>query len=342
MSFWDGKNVMVTGGASFIGSHLVDDLIALGANVSVVDDLSSGKLANLTPNPRLKFKKMDLETASMTAIKKVFKGNEVLFHLAAVHGGRGYIDTHPADCSSNFAIDHRVFDAACASGVERVAFASSACAYPPRLQESFSSDYLLKESDSDIGKLKEPLSADLEYGWAKLMGEVQLRSFVRQYGMKGVNLRFVTAYGPRENETHAIVALIHKAHERMDPYEIWGTGEQSRDFTYVTDIVTGTILAAEKVSDGGSINLGTGVRYRLKDVAEEIFGIMDWRPKGMKFDPSKPTGVVSRALDISRASRLLGWEPKVGLKEGLQKTIGWYTSTHKRKGRINEKILLER
>ncbi len=340
---WRGSRVLVTGGASFIGSHLVDKLVELGAEVTVVDNFSSGRIENLQQSiDRINVVKLDLEYESFDEILKVFKGHEIVFHLAAVHGGRGYIHTHPADVSSIFAIDHRVFEASVRAGVDKVVYASSACVYPPRLQAKIGSDYLLREEDSDPFKLDEPMSADIEYGWAKLMGEVQLIAFIKQYGLKGVSLRFVTAYGPRENETHAIIALIYKAFERMDPYVIWGSGEQERDFTYVSDIVDGTIMAAEKIDDGTPINLGTGKRYKIRDVAEKIFEIMGWRPKRIVYDTSKPIGVLSRALDISRAKRLLGWEPKVSLEEGLRRTIEWYVSTHKPRGFVDEMLLMER
>lgn len=157
----------------------------------------------------MKLVELDLKFSSLEELRKPFQDQDVVFHLAAVHGGRGYIDTHPADVSSNFSIDHHVFELSRLEDVGAVVFDSSACVYPPALQEDVASDYRLKETDSDVGNLRSPLSADLEYGWAKLMGEVQLRAFVRQYGLKGVSLRFVTAYGERENETHAVVALIY-------------------------------------------------------------------------------------------------------------------------------------
>ncbi|MEM3551684.1 MAG: NAD-dependent epimerase/dehydratase family protein [Candidatus Bathyarchaeia archaeon] len=340
--YWKNKRVLVTGGASFIGSHLVDRLVELGADVTVVDNFSSGKMENLLQSlSRIRVVQMDLEWCSLKDIVNVFEGQEVVFHLAATHGGRGYIHNHPADVCSNFAIDHHVFEACLRANVERVIMASSACVYPPKLQSTTGSDYLLKEDDADPFKLDEPLSADIEYGWAKLMGEVQLIAFIKQYGMKGCILRFVTAYGPRENETHAVIALIYKAFEKMDPYVIWGSGDQERDFTYVSDIVDGTILAAEKVTDGTPINLGTGVRYKIKDVAFKIFDIMGWKPKRIIFDKSKPEGVASRALDISRAKNLLGWTPKVSLEEGLRRTIQHYVSTHKPRGYVDEKILTE-
>ncbi len=338
---WTDRSVVVSGGASFIGSHLVDRLCQLGARITVVDNLSSGLQENLANSPQAVFIDMDLEYASLKEIQRVFRGNEVIFHLAATHGGRGYIDTHPADVCSNFAIDHHVFEGAYLAGVERVVMASSACVYPPNLQDDYNTEYLLRETDSDAFNLRAPLSADLEYGWAKLMGEVQLNAYIKQYGVKGCSVRFVTAYGERENETHAIVALIHKAHEKMDPFVIWGSGQQSRDFTYVSDIVEGTILAAEKIEDGTPINLGTGKRIRLVEAAEMIFDIMDFHPK-VSFDTTRPTGVVSRALDISTAKELLGWTPRTTFREGLERTISWYEKTHVHKGSVNERLLLER
>lgn len=341
LNFYENKKVLVTGGASFIGSHLVDKLVSLKSNVTVVDDLSSGRLENLSNViDKIKFVKEDLEYASLQRLKEIFKGNEIVFHLAAVHGGRGYIATHPADVCSIFAIDHHVYDACLVSGVEKVVYASSACVYPPNLQKDDES--LLNEDLSNPLNLDSYLSADIEYGWAKLMGEVQLISFIKQYGLKGAILRFVTAYGPRENETHSIIALIYKAFERMDPFVIWGDGNQSRDYTYVEDIVNGTLLAGIKVNDGTPINLGTGRRYKIKGVAEKIFEIMNWRPSKIIYDKSKPVGVYSRALDIKRAKEILNWQPKYSLEEGLRKTIEWYVSTHKPTGKVDERKLLER
>jgi len=341
--FWTGKKCIVTGGASFIGSHLVDKLVELGAEVTVIDNFSSGKIENLNQSiNKIKVVNLDLEWTNLQTLVEIFKGNEIVFHLAAVHGGRGYIHTHPADVCSNFAIDHHVYEASLNAGVERIIFASSACVYPPKLQTDPNSNILLHEDYSNPFMINDYLSADIEYGWTKLMGEIQLIAFIKQYGMKGCSVRFVTAYGPRENETHSIIALIYKTFERMDPFIIWGDGEQERDYTYVSDIVEGTLLAAEKVTNGTPINLGTGKKYKIKFVAEKIFEIMNWKPSKIIFDKSKPVGVLSRALDISRAKELLGWEPKVSLEEGLYKTIDWYVKTHKRRGYIDEKLLLER
>ena len=342
---WKERNVLVTGGADFIGSHLVDKLVTLGSNVTVVDDLSSGKLENLSiSRSKAKFIKKDLEYIDRDEIRSIFRDQNIIFHLAAVHGGRGYIQNHPADVCSNLSIDHHVFEAAADGGssVENLVFASTACVYPPSMQDKLGTNYKLMESDSDPAKLGGHMSADIEYGWGKLMSEMQLNAFIKQYGMKGCPVRFVTAYGPRENETHAIIALIYKVMRKMDPYRIWGDGQQERDFTYVQDIVDGTILAAERIFDGTPINLGTGQKHRLIDVAKTIFNIVEWQPTSIKLEPFMPVGPLSRALDNKRAKELLGWQPRFSLEEGLRRTIEWYKQTQKNTDYITKNLLLER
>lgn len=350
---WKNKRVLVTGGASFIGSHLVDTLLEMGSIVTVADDFSSGRLANfqyplkkgkMNNNwffQNLNVSKGDLKEKSFTM--SMMKNIDVVFHLAALHGGRGYIHTHPAQCCTNMILDQLVFEEACKADVERLCLAGSACVYPRYLQEKMGSSYLLKEEDADPF-VRDKAFADLEYGWAKLMGEMALRAYHRQYGMKTSSVRIFTAYGPRENETHAIIALIAKAFIRMDPYVIWGTGKQDRNFTYVQDIVDALVLAAEKIEDGSPVNAGRDDRILLDQAAELIFDIEGWRPKQIKHDLSKPEGVASRAADLTRARRILRWEPKVSYKEGFKRTVEWYFSNKsKEEVKANlERLLLER
>lgn len=343
---WIDKTVLVTGGASFIGSHLTDKMVDLGAKVTVVDDLSSGRLENLEKSKsKIRFLKKDLEYITRAEMLSLFRDQNIVFHMAAVHGGRGYIQTHPADVCSNLSIDHHVFEAAALNKVENLVFASTACVYPDELQSVVGSEYKLKESDSDPTKLDSYLSADIEYGWSKLMSEIQLNAFMKQYGMKGCSVRFVSAFGPRENETHAIIALVAKAVHKMDPYPIWGDGQQERDFTYVDDIVEGTIKAAERITDGTPVNLGTGNRYKIIEVVETICKILGWKPSKFEFKRSMPVGPLSRALNNTRAEKLLEWNPRFSLEEGLQKTIHWYTNRDiptEHNSKIHEDMLMER
>lgn len=332
---WGNYYVLVTGGASFIGSHLVDALLQKGATVRVADDFSSGQLSNLEypfkkdsssdvwKTDNLSVWEGDLKDKSFT--RAMMKEVDTVFHLAALHGGRGYIQTHPAECCTNMILDQLVFEEAQREGIDRICFASSACVYPSYLQEEVGSSYLLKEEDADPFK-RDKAFADLEYGWAKLMGEMALKAYHREYGMKTSAVRIFTAYGPRENETHAIIALIAKAFVKMDPYVIWGSGEQDRNFTYVDDIVDAMILAAEKIEDGSPINAGRDDRITINRAAEYIFELMGWTPKKIVHDMSMPQGVASRAADLTMARRVLEWEPKISYKEGFRRTIEWYTA----------------
>jgi nucleoside-diphosphate-sugar epimerase len=344
--------VLVTGGASFIASHLVDNLLIEGNEVRVADDFSSGRLGNLeyplmnkSSNKwvydKLAVHKGDLKNKKFT--ENMVEDVDLIYHLAALHGGRGYIHTHPAECCSNMILDQLVFEEACKAGVKKVCFASSACVYPSFLQEQEGSDYLLKEEDADPFVVDKAF-ADLEYGWAKLMGEMALKAYHREHGMKTAAVRIFTAYGPRENETHAIIALIAKAFVRMDPYVIWGTGEQDRNFTYVQDIVDALMLAAEKIDDGSAINAGREDRITINQAVEMIFNIIDWRPKQIKYDLTKPTGVASRAADLTKTRKILEWAPKYSYKDGFRKTIDWYYgSKNPNKIKANlKKLLLER
>ena len=328
MSYWDGKKVLVTGGASFIGSHLVDKLVSFGASVSVADDLSSGKLENLHKSVNsIKFQKGDLR--DRTFAKRAIEGNEVVFHLAACHGGRGFIDTHPADCASNLVLDGIVFDEAWKAKVEQVCYASSACVYPIQHQKKPVAGRTVYLQEDWADPFREACAAaDGEYGWAKLMGEMTLSAYWKQYGMRSVSCRLFTAYGERENETHAVIALIAKAFIRMDPYEIWGDGQQDRNFTYVGDIVDGMIRAAERVENATAVNIGTAEHIKIIDAVKMICKETGFTPQSISFDMSKPVGVFSRAADLTRTREILGWEPSTNFEEGLCRTIKWYNTTH--------------
>lgn len=322
--FYKNKKIFIAGGAGFIGPHLLSELLDQGAIVTVGDNLSIGNMKNIEnvwdlhglKKTRRNFINVDFQDHKETEV--AIKGHAIVLHLAATHGGRGFIDAHPADCCENFAINQNIIRACHLMKVERVQFASSACVYPVDLQGKYSSTYLLKEVDAFKNQWG---NADREYGWSKLMGEVILRGYHTQYGLKGVITRYVTVYGPGENNTHAIPALIERALNKEDPYVIWGSGKQDRDFTYVDDIVRGTLMATENISNCSEINLGTGHRYAIDDVVNMIFKTIGWRPKKVIHNLKMPEGVKTRALDISKAKTVLNWEPQFYLQRGLEKTI---------------------
>lgn len=323
---WKGKRVLVTGGASFIGSHLVDKLIEKGAKVRVVDNLSSGKIENIKEHIQdkgIEFYKGDLRDLSLA--QKVIKGRDIIFHLASDHGGRGYVDLHQAGPATNLYLDGVVFWQALKAKVKKVIYASSGCVYPNYLQNDPNKKIYLTED-----MVKPPYDADNMYGWAKLMGELTLKAYYKEYGLKSCSLRYFTVYGPRGLENHAVIAMIARAFIKENPFEVWGTGEQVRNWTYIDDIISGTILAAEKIDDAISINLGTKERVRVIDAVKEILRYAGHKAE-IVFQPEMPTGPYNRVADNSKALKLLGWQPKVSFLEGLHKTIDWYFANKNRK-----------
>jgi nucleoside-diphosphate-sugar epimerase len=336
---WNHKKVLVTGGASFIGSHLVDALVERNAQVRVVDDLTSGRLANIEPHlkaGRVTLVEADLREPGVT--RAAMNGIEVVFHLAADHGGRGYVDLHQAGPASNLFLDGLVFWEALRAGVQKVIYASSGCVYPNYMQTDPAKEIYLREED-----VKPPHDADNMYGWAKLMAELTLRAYHREHNLGAASCRYFTVYGPRGVENHAVIAMIARAFVGQDPFEVWGDGMQVRNWTYVDDIVRGTILAAEKIEDGTAVNLGTMERIRVKDAAQMVLENVGSKAK-IRLRPDMPTGPVNRVADNALAKKLLGWQPKTSFRDGLKKTMDWYFATKQREDvrGVLEKMLTAR
>ena len=329
---WKGKTVLVTGGASFIGSHLVDALVDRGARVRVVGDLSSGRVENLRrycEHSGIEFRNSDLLEPG--SAEKALDEISVVFHLAADHGGRGYVDLHQAACATNLVLDGLLFRACRQAGVDKVVYASSGCVYPSHLQGD--PDEILYLTEDMVGP---PYDADNMYGWAKLMGELSLRAFYKDWGMKSTSCRYFTVYGERGHENHAVIAMIARAFVRQDPFVVWGTGEAIRNWTHVSDIVSGTILAAEKIDDGTAVNLGTMERTRVIDAVHEVLQYTGHNAR-IELRPEMPTGPLNRVADNALARKLLGWEPQVKFMDGLHKTIDWYFATKDRE-KVKEQL----
>jgi nucleoside-diphosphate-sugar epimerase len=322
---WHKCKTLVTGGASFIGSHLVDALVERGASVRVVDNLSSGRLENIRGHVdarRVEFVHADL--SDPVVAEEAVRGRQVVFHLAADHGGRGYVDLHQVACATNLALDGIMFKACHRAGVEKVVYASSGCVYPNHIQTD--PGQLLYLTEDMVGP---PYDADNLYGWAKLMAEMTLRAYYAEAGMKSACCRYFTVYGDRGHENHAVIAMIARAFVKQSPYVVWGTGEQIRNWTHVSDIVSGTILAAEKIHDGAAVNLGTMERTRVIDAAREVLRYTG-HDAPIELHPEMPTGPLNRVADNSLAKMLLGWEPRVKFMDGLHQTTDWYFQSKSR------------
>ncbi len=168
-----------------------------------------------------------------------------------------------------------------------------------------------------------PSISDGVYGWAKLMGEKTLAALAREHGFKAVSCRYFTAYGPRATESHAVMAMIARAFIRQDPFEVWGTGEQIRNWTYVSDIVAGTLAAADQASDGEAFNIGTTEGTRVLDAVHMILERAGLSPM-IVTRPEMPTGPYYRVAENTKLALANGWTPSVSFAEGLQKTMDWY------------------
>ncbi len=322
---WHSRKTLVTGGASFIGSHLVDALAARGAAVRVVDNLSSGHLENIRGHRdagRIEFVEANLADPVVAA--DAVRGMSVVFHLAADHGGRGYVDLHQVACGSNLVLDGVLFAACRKAGVDKVVYASSGCVYPNHIQTD--PGQILYLTEDMVGH---PYDSDNLYGWAKLMAEMTLRAYYTETGLKSACCRYFTVYGDRGHENHAVIAMIARALVKQSPYVVWGTGEQIRNWTHVSDIVEGTILAAEKIDDGTGVNLGTMERTRVIDAAREVLRYTKHHAE-IELHPEMPTGPLNRVADNRLAMKLLGGGPKVQFMDGLAQRIDWYFSSKSR------------
>lgn len=310
------KRILITG-ASFIGYHLLKSLIDKKAkSIRVVNLSNKHRDRILSLSKDIEFISRDLRNIDY-AIKGL-KNIDVVFHLAADHGGRGYVALKQGNTASNFLLDGSVFKACLINKVEKIFYASSGCVYPNFLQNKPATKIYLKETD-----VKPPYDADNMYGWAKLMGELTLRQYYRDFGLQSAIARFFTVYGPHASESHAVMASIAKSFVKQNPYEIWGNGKQIRNWTYVEDIVRGILLSVEKIDDATSVNLGTQERTKVIDMVNLVNKYIGYEPKKIIFT-DMPSGPKNRVANISLAKKVLGWVPKYSLSNGVKKTIDWY------------------
>jgi nucleoside-diphosphate-sugar epimerase len=325
--FWKSRKVVLLGGANIIGTHIAKAFVKEGAkSIRIVDDLSAGKLSNihdLIVKDGVEFSQLELRTYG-NAVASV-RGHDVVFDLAAAHGGRGYVSSHALDLWNNLELDTTIFRACANEGVEKVIFSSSACAYPVWLQTNVNADIRLAEYDIDYDYVEPP---DGPYGMEKLVAEMMLYDYIKAEVFKGCATRSYTVYGPLMGESHAIAAWIAKTMIKQEPFEVWGGLDAVvRNWTFVDDNAAGALLAAEHL-DRGAINIGIEDRLTPRDALEIIWSYIGWKPNEISELGDKPTGPVNRVADATKLTSL-GWKPSVTFKEGLERTIDWYYDTHK-------------
>ncbi len=290
------KKAVVTGGAGFVGSHVVDALVADGFQVEVIDNLSGGKKENVHPKATLHV----LDIRDYEKILPVIDGAEFVFHLAALPRVQYSIDYPEETNSVNIGGTLSVLRASHAGKVTRLVYAASSSAYGNQQTMPLSEDMPA-----------DPLSP---YGLQKYVGELYAKVFADVYGLPTVSVRFFNVYGPRldpEGAYALVIGKFLKQKKEGTPLTITGDGEQTRDFTHITDIVRGMLAAAtsSKVGKGEVINLGRGQQTTVNKLAELIGGPSVHIPPRLEPKHTK--------ADIRKAKELLGWEPKVNLEEGV-------------------------
>lgn len=308
--FWRGRRVLVTGGSGFLGSHLVDQLRALGTDPFV---------------PR----RADFDLTRQEDVERLFAqaAPELVMHLAAEVGGIGANRATPGRFFyANALMGVMMIEEARRAGVRKFVQVGTVCAYPKYTRVPF------REEDLWTGY---PEETNAPYGIAKKALLVQLQAYREQYGMNGIYLLPTNLYGPRDNfdpaTSHVIPALVRRMVEARrgghPTLQVWGTGNASREFLYVEDAARALLLAAEHYDGAEPVNVGIGNEIRIRELAGLIASLVGYEGT-LAFDPGKPDGQPRRSLDTHRALERFGFRARVGIREGLRRTVDWYLGAH--------------
>ena len=315
MAFWTERTVIVTGGAGFLGTHVVRHLQARGCQAVIV--------------PRSR----ELDLRENAAIIRLFEQAQpdLVIHLAAVVGGIGANRQHPGQFFYDNAImGLQLLEQARLFGIEKVVVLGTVCAYPKFTPVPF------READLWNGY---PEETNAPYGLAKKMLLVQAQAYRQEYGMNVIYLLPVNLYGPDDNfdpeTSHVIPALIRKCLEAVEGGQeevvVWGTGQASREFLYVEDAAEAVVLAAEHYNTHEPVNLGSGLELSIKELVELIAELTGFQGR-LVWDTTKPDGQPRRGLDTTRAAQAFGFRARTDFREGLQRTVEWYRQ-HRALGR---------
>jgi nucleoside-diphosphate-sugar epimerase len=305
------SHYLVTGGAGFIGSHLTEELIRRGERVRVVDSLITGHRKNLAHLSGIEFVEGDL--ADLAVAKRAVEAVDYVLHQAAIPSVPRSVDDPITSNRANIDSTLNVLVAARDARVKRVVYAGSSSAYG-------NTPTLPKREDMPTN----PLSP---YALQKLVGEQYMQMFTALYGLETVTIRYFNVFGPRQDPSSpysGVISVFAKALLGNTAPTIYGDGEQTRDFTYVANVVDGVLKAVK--ADGASgqvVNVATGTRISLNKLFETMRDAVGSRLE-VKYGPTRHGDVKDSLADITRARTLLGYEPSVSLEEGLKKTLEWY------------------
>ena len=322
------SKILVTGGCGMIGSNLVKRLVKEGHEVNVIDNLWRGKKEYLNDENGMPVIDMDthffnIDLSINEGIDEIVEQNEYVIHLADIVAGIDYVFSNQGDLFRlNNLINTNLFHSVRKVGkgiIKGLIYVGTACSYP-----------LTRQNSLDVIPLKEeelfPAFPESAYGWSKLMGQLEIGFLERETGIPCCTLQFHNVYGsPCDfgERSQVIPALIRKAiNYPNEEFNVWGSGKQGRAFIHVNDIVDALVLALEKGWGHGWIQIGPSVCTSIREIAEAVIKISgkDITPF---YDTTKPEGDKARSADYSKAKKVLGWEPKVNLEEGLKRQYDW-------------------
>ncbi|MBI4729855.1 MAG: NAD-dependent epimerase/dehydratase family protein [Acidobacteria bacterium] len=324
MGFWQGRRVCVTGGAGFVGSHLVELLVEDGAAVTVADDLSRGAVSRLASVwADIRFVQVDV--GNPEGARTATRRQEIVLNLAAKVTGIEYNRFHHADMfTSNMRIASAMLEAAARGGVGRFLVVSTACIYPH--------DAAVPTPESE-GSRGTPEPTNEGYGWAKRMAEELGRYYSTESSMQIAICRPFNAYGPRDHwdeaTSHVVPALVKRVLDGDNPVEVWGSGEQTRAFLHARDAALGMKLIAERVTSPEPVNIGHDQETSIRELVERILSLTGRSPRVM-FDRSRPDGYPRRAADTTRLRAVTGWAPNTDLDAGLTQMIAEFARSRGR------------
>ena len=316
-----GKNVLVTGGTGFIGVNLINKLLSLGANVRATLHIKD----TVVIDNRIEYIKCDL--LSMDDCKKVVSDIDYVFMCAANTSGAAVMASTPlVHVTPNIIMNSRMLEAAYFAKVRKFIWLSSNAAYPP------SGDKPVREEEMFNG---DPYDTYFGVGWMKRYTEILCRLYSEKLKnlMTTVVIRPSNIYGPYDNfdyaTSHMMAATIRKVAERHSPIKVWGTGNDIRDLIYIDDFIDAMILATEKINTYDPINIGLGKGYSIREILQIILEIDGYKDVEIIYDTTKPSMIPIRLIDTTKAEKVLGFEARTDIREGIRKTIQWYRKTHR-------------
>jgi GDP-L-fucose synthase len=308
MEFWDDKKILVTGGAGFLGSFVVENLI--------------GKRKVARHNIKVP-RSVDTDLRRWENCVRIVKDVDLIIHAAGRGGGIGYNQKYPGTLFyDNIIMNSQLLEAARQEGVEKFVGIGTVCSYPKYAPVPFREETLWDGY---------PEETNASYGLSKKMMLVQSQAYRQQYGFNSIHLLMVNLYGPRDNfnleNSHVIPALVAKFVEAIrgtrEEVVVWGTGKASREFLYVEDAAEAILLATERYNKSDPVNIGAGQEITIRELVELIAELSGYKGK-ITWDTSKPDGQPRRRLDISKAKHEFGFEAKTNFRSSLEKTIEWY------------------